>query len=232
MKITNILLCMALAGAMALSASKVSAAGPSTTSLPLKLTSISGTATTTADYNGTKTTTPYNQVTFNYKSLLLVISNQVYLNTGKIVPPNADLIFDPISGATYLTNAFGFNFNLAGICYVEIYDMATSFKGTFYNGSESDLCYVEFQAKGVGADGNYYNFDVYDTCKLTATYSGNIVALLTKTSAVKMTLTMQNGGGYAEYQNSDDGVISNCQFTFTGIGTAPSYVFPYAAWWW
>jgi hypothetical protein len=233
MKNIKSLLNLAIAGAMALSISSV-AAGPSlTTSLPLKLTSISGTAYTTANYNGLQTTTPYNQSSFNLKTIMQLVSNQVRLNSGKLVPADAELIYDPISYTTYLTNKFGYYYNLAGICYVQIYDIATSFAGNFYNGSENDMCYIEFQAKGTGPDGLYYNYDIYDTGKLSATYTGNIVALLTKTSSVRMSLSLQNGGGVVTYQASDDGVISGAQFTFTGVGTAPASAFPYAAnWWW
>ncbi len=92
---------------------------------------------------------------------------------------------------------------------------------------------MELEVYGRGPDGLYYEFDIYGAGKLTAAYGGKAVAVATKTSTVKMTMSVQNGSGYAEIQSSDDGIVSNGQFTFTGTGTAPSYVFPYAAnWWW
>ncbi len=91
MKTPNIMLCAIVAGAMALTAGKANAQGPST-SLPLKLTSVSGTAYVTADYNGKQTTTPYSTVSFNYQTVLSVISATVTRYSGKVVPANVDII--------------------------------------------------------------------------------------------------------------------------------------------
>ena len=83
-----------------------------------------------------------------------------------------------------------------------------------------------------GTDGLRYEIVMSGTGKLTATYGGKLPAILTKTSTVTMTLSLQNGSGYAEYQGSDDGVITDGQFTFSGSGQVPADVFPYSAWLW
>jgi hypothetical protein len=243
MKITSALL---VAVAVVLAASTASALPTIPTGLPLKLMSVSGTAHTTANYGSpaTATSNPYKQVSFNYKTLLSLISNQVYLNTRfeptgpVIVPMNVDLMFDPVSLQTYLTNNLGFYYPLSdngfrgNIAFVRFYEMATSFKGDFYAGSENDVVGMELVVIAYGADGLHYEIDIYGTGKMTATYGGKLPAILTKKSMVSMTLSLQNGSGYAEYQGSDDGVVNDGQFTFSGSGSAPASVFPYSAWWW
>ena len=67
---------------------------------------------------------------------------------------------------------------------------------------------------------------------MTATYTGNLAALLSKTSAVRMDVSLKNGTGYAEYQSSDDGMVGDGQFTLSGVGTVPSYAFPFSYYWW
>ena len=147
-------------------------------------------------------------------------------------------MFDPVSSQTYLTNNLGFYYQLSdngargNIAYVRLYNIATSFSGDFYAVSENDMLGLELVVIAYGADGLHYEIGIYGIGKLTATYGGKLPAILTKTSTVKMTLSAQNGSGYAEYQGSDDGVVSDGQFTFSGSGYAPAYVFPYSAWCW
>jgi hypothetical protein len=235
MKITKFILCAAVAGAMALIANKAAAEAQSVSgSLPLKLMSVSGTAYVTPYYGNTAATTAsqYATVSFNYNTVMQVITHQVYLNSGKIVPPNAYVVFDPISYQRYLTNSVGFYYNLNNIVYVYFYDIATSFKGDFYAGSENDVAGVELEIYGRGPDGSYYEFDIYGTGKLTASYGGKAVAVYTKTSTVSMTVsTTQSATGYAEIQDSDEGVIGNGQFTFSGSGTVSSSIFPFSSYW-
>ena len=176
----------------------------------------------------------------NYYLILLFIFVLGSCNVGKyeklddgiIVPKNVDLVFDPITGDTYLTNNLGFYYNLYDIVDAYIYDVATSFTGDFYAGSENDLIGVELDVYGYGPDGLYYEAEMYGTGNLTATYSGKLAAIASGKSQVKMSISLKNGSGYAEYKSSDDGVVTDGQFTFSGSGTAPSYVFPYAYYWW
>lgn len=231
---TKILLYVALSGVTMLTASKVSAAP--TMTMPLKLTSISGTTYTTDNFNGTKTPTPFVKTSFNLKSVLSLISEIVYHDTGKTVPSDVDLMYDPITDTTYLTNKFGYYLNLYGnglnIAEFFFEDVAASYTGAFYNGSEKDMVNFGLDVWGRAKDGKYYEIDMYSTFgTLSATYSGNIAALLTKTSAVKMSITVKEGTGYAEYQNSDDGIVGDGQMTLSGIGTTPYNAFPFSAYW-
>src|SRR5487761_2502512 len=100
MKLTKIVLCAAIAGVMTLAASKVAA-------FPLTLTSASGTLNTTAYYGSTSSTTS-NKITtasYNLKKLFMVITNQIALNSPtNPLPKDYDLVYDPYTMITYLTN--------------------------------------------------------------------------------------------------------------------------------
>jgi hypothetical protein len=232
MKTSKILLCSVLAGMIAFAAGNASARSEIMTSMPLKLMSVSGTAYTTANYDGTKTTTPYNQMSFNTKNVMDLIAGIIKERTGKVVPKDVELIYDPILDSTYLTNKFGYYYDTGNFAYVYFYDIATSYRGTFYNGSENDIVGVEFDVYGYNTDGLYYEFEIYGTGNLTASFTGNMAALLTKSAATRMNLTLKNGTGYAEYQSSDSGMVGDGQLTFSGMGAVPSYAFPFSAYWW
>ena len=72
MKLTKIILCAAIAGAMAFAANQASA-------FPLIIKSASGTLTTTANYgtNSATTTAKAVKASYNIKKLLQVVTNQI-----------------------------------------------------------------------------------------------------------------------------------------------------------
>ena len=193
---------------------------------PLKLNSVSGVMNTTAHYgtNIDSTSSKITKVSFNQKTLFLIISNQVALNSTNPVPKVFDLMFDPYTGVTFLTNNLGYYYNLSGIADVNIYEIATSFKGNANNGSENDVIGIELNIRGYGSDGLYYQAEIYGTGKLSANLKSNGTA--------KMNLSANNGSGYAEYKSSDSGVVSSGKFSFSGTGSASSTVMPYSIWWW
>ncbi len=125
--------------------------------------------------------------------------NAVTRYSGKVVPANVDIIYDPISGQRYLTNNAGFYYNLSGIVYIYIDEIATSFSGDFYAGVENDMTTMELEVYGRGPDGLYYEFDIYGAGKLTAAYGGKASLSQPKTSTVKMNhVSAKMVPGYAE----------------------------------
>ena len=219
MKLTKIMLCAAIAGAMTLAASKVSA-------FPLMLSSDSGQLNTTAYYGTTSATTTnkITKVSYNLKTLFVIITNQVALNSTNPVPKAYSLMYDPYTKVVYLTNNVGYFYNLSNIVTVSIYDIATAFNGTANGGSENDVIGVELDVFGHGPDGLYYEAESYGT--------GTLTTSLGSTGVAKMTISLKNGSGYAEFQTSDDGNVKKGKFSFSGSGIAPVGGLPYSVWWW
>ena len=218
MKLTKIILCAAIAGAMAFAANQASA-------FPLTIKSASGKLITTANYgtNSATTTAKASKVSYNLKKMLQVVTNQIWLNTSNATPLAYSLVYDPYTGITYLTNNIGYYHNLSGIAYVSIYDIATTFKGNANGGSENDTIGVELDIYGYGPDGLYYEAEAYGT--------GSLTASLNNQGVTKMTISLKNGSGYAEFESSDDGNVQGGSFSATGSGVAPVGGIPFSIWW-
>ena len=113
---------------------------------------------------------------------------------------------------------------MSGIADVRIRHIATSFKGTANGGSETDSALMELDVYGHAPDGLFYEAEAIGT--------GTLTANLNSKGIVKMTLSLKQGSGYGEFQGSDDGTVSNGQFTFSGSGTVPQGGLPYSVYWW
>jgi hypothetical protein len=226
MKITKLLLCATVAGAMAFAASKVSA-------FPLKLSAITGTISATPNYSPLYSTNKAQYITaaVTLKDVLLVVSNTVTINNHNNsitnpVPKDAYIAWDPVYGSDYgyLTNSSGYFQSLSGICYFDVEDIATSFNGNVSgNFTESDKIVFYADIYGYGPDGLYYEFyNDYGTGVLTYAVTQN---------GTKGTMTVYSeGGGYGALEDSDDGE-SNGKLLFTGTGTT-QFSGPYSLWWW
>src|SRR6267142_1944342 len=108
MKNKSILLGALILGASVFAIGKASA-------FPLYLTSASGTISYTPTYNNLSTSNSahISTVAVSMKTLMTVVSNQVFLNDATIVPKDAMIAYDPYAGAVYLTNTTtGFNHTL------------------------------------------------------------------------------------------------------------------------
>ena len=218
MKIKN-LLCSLAIGLAALAASKASA-------FPIYLTSLSGTITSTADYGSSAETTS-NKVTVTavtLKKVMLVVSNQVYLNSGgtNIVPATAKIAYNPANGTTFLTNSTGYYQSLSGIVVAYFDDIATSFHATATGGTESDTVIFGFYVQGTAPDGLYFYFGTWGSSRMTYSVNEN-------TQVGVMTVSAQ-GSDYGAYKASDDGV-SRGSLVFRGSGT-PEWEGPYSVAWW
>jgi hypothetical protein len=216
MKLTNMLLSATVVGAMAFAAGKASA-------FPLKLTSLSGTFTVTSNYEAIadSDSAKATKKSFSLKEVMTVITNQVFLNTGTNPPAGSYVVYDPYLSSTYLTNTDGYYHSLSGIVYLDVYDIATTFKGNGNGGAESDVCVAEFYVEGHGPDGLYYEIDMDESL-------GSIKAAYKSDGTAKMTISGK-GAGYGEYQSSDEGVSSG-KFTFSGTGT-PEWEGPFSVYW-
>lgn len=221
MKLTKILLCAAVAGAMTLAAGKVSA-------IPLELTSLTGTISATPSYSAISNTNKAHYITetIDMKKIMLIVSNQVAIdNHGtNLVPKDAKIIYDPYRSRTYLTNSLGYYQNLSGIAYFNIRDIATSFKGSVSaDGAESDKIVLYVDIYGYGPDGLYYEFELRSSVGML---SYNITGGGTK---VNMSITA-TGSGYGELKGSDEGVATG-KVVLAGKGT-PEFSGPFSLWWW
>jgi len=231
MKITKVLICAAVAGAMAFAASNASA-------FPLKLTSISGTISATTNYNFllyTNTTGATKAITkaVTMKQILLLVSNvvTVYNANNSItnpVPKDAYIAWDPINGSNYgyLTNSAGYFEDLSGpsCCYFYVEYVATTFKGNSVtgNGTENDKIVFYADIWGDGPDGLYYEFyNDYGT--------GTLNYVVTAGGAKGSMTIVSKGGGYGSLEGSDEGVSSG-KLVFTGKAT-PDFSGPYSLWW-
>lgn len=226
MKSTKLLLGAAVAGAMFFAAGTASA-------FPLKLTALSGTFTVTPSYsalagsygvlntNVAKATT----ASFNLKTMMIIITNQVFLNSGTTPPAGSYVVYDPYWFTTYLTNSAGYYYDLGASNIVTIYtdNMATTFKGgSNGGGTETDVTTEHLYVNGYGPDGLYYEGEIYGLGSLKYSDNGK--------NKIAMTIAC-SGAGYGEYKSSADGVTKG-SFTFTGASTLAEWVDPYPIYWW
>ncbi len=216
MKLTKVLMCAAVAGAMSFAAGNASA-------FPLKLTAVSGTLTVTSNYNtlaenGAKFVT----TSFNMKQIMTIITNQVRLSSGTNPPAGSYVVYDPYLNTTYLTNSSGFRYFLGGIVSFSVSDVATTYHGNNNGGSENDKCLLSLTIAGNGPDGFFYVAIINGQGTINASYNSN---------ADKATVTVSgNGAGFGESKNSQSGVAKG-SFTFKGTGS-PEWGGPYSIYWW
>jgi len=223
MKPGKLLLGAALAGTMALAASKA-------TAFPLYLTSASGTITYTAYYGATADTTANKAqvAAINLKSIMQLVTNEVNVVTGTNPPADVQIAYDPYTFSLYLTNSSGYYYSLGydSINDFDIYfyegDIATTFSSSS-NGSESesDTTVFGFGVSGYGSDGNFYEFEIYGRGKISFSVNSKGVASMTMSGS---------GVDSGAWQNSDDGVARG-SVSFRGKGT-PEWSGPYSIYWW
>jgi hypothetical protein len=216
MKNKSILLGALILGASIFAAGKASA-------FPLYLTSASGTISYTPIYNNlsTSNSTHISTVAVNMRSIMTVVSNQVFLNDAVIVPKDAMIAYDPYANVTYLTNSTGFSNNLSGIVSVNLREIATSFRQGNNGTSENDKVLVSLRVRGTAPDGLYFEINFQGR--------GTLLFSADKNNKGSMAISLAQGAGYGAYKDSDDGVSSG-GFAFRGKGT-PEWSGPYSTWW-
>ena len=211
-----------LMGGLILAAAVFAAARAS--AFPLSLTSASGTISYTPTYNNlaSSNATKISTVAVNLKTIMTVVSNQVFLNDTTIVPKDAVITYDPYAGGSaYLTNGAGFYHDLSGIVTVSLSDIATTFKLGSNGGTEHDTILVALRIQCIAPDGLYFEFRVQGR--------GTLQFSVDKNNKGSMSLSLSKGARYGAYKNSADGVSSG-GFTFRGKGT-PEWSNAFSTWW-
>jgi len=216
MKNMKILLGALTLGVTAFVAGKASA-------FPLALVSASGTISYTPSYSQIQGTNVarISKVSVTMKSIMTVVSNEVFLRSQTMAPKDAVIAYDPYQDVTFLTNKSGFHYGLSGIVTVDLQDIATSFHGNPHGGSESDTIVISLRVYGRGPDGTYFEFYVNG--------QGTLQFSVDKNNKGSMSLSLSGGADYGEYKNSDDGV-SKGGFTFKGTGT-PEWSEAFSTYW-
>jgi len=226
MKMTKILLCAVVVGAMAFTAKQASA-------FPLALKTESGTMNLTGTYgplgDPSLTSNKIAKVSYNLKKVLACITNELQLRgTNSTTPLNYTFMYDPYTQICFLTNADGYFVNLtsSNIATVFLDDVVTSFKGSGNGGSEKDLINVELWIHNVRPPQSEISvqFDAFGPGTISASENGN-------TGIAKMTIT-EKGIGFTDFNNSDEGIITGSTFTFTGTGTPGENQLPFSIYWW
>jgi hypothetical protein len=192
---------------------------------PLYLKSVSGTITYTPSYKSLYNTNvaKLSTVSVNMKTIMTVVSNQVFQMFETNAPAGSVIAFDPYKGTTYLTNKSGFYANLSEIVYIRIREVATAFRTKTSGIVENDVAVVDLDIYGDAPDGTYFEFEVYG--KATVQYNVN------KQGIASMRVSMSRGSDYGEYKGSDEGV-SVGGFTFSGSGPAEwDGPFSTGSWW-
>ena len=191
---------------------------------PLYLISASGKInyTPSYDYLGTSNVVKRTFVSVNMKTLMTIVSNQVFRVAAVSVPRDARIAYDPYDGSTFLTNKTGFYKSLTDIVTVRIRELSTSFKQGTNTVTESDATVARLDVYGYGPDGRFFEFRLEGY--------GSLRYNVERNQRASMRISVQGAGGYGEYQDSDEGVSSG-NFTFSGTG-APQWSGPYSAYWW
>jgi lipopolysaccharide export system protein LptA len=187
----------------------------------LKLTSVSGTFTVTPSYSAItdSSSAKATKASFNLKKVMVVITNQVFLNSGTNPPAGSYVVYDPYLFTTYLTNSDGYYYDLSGIVAIYIEDIATTFKGNGTGGSETDVTIADLDVYGQGPDGLNYEVGIYGLGSIKVSY---------KTDKATVTIS-GSGADEGEYQSSDYGITKG-SFTLKGSGT-PEWSGPYSIYW-
>jgi hypothetical protein len=231
MKLTQILLCAAVAGTIAFVAGKASA-------FPLTLKFLSGKLTTTAYYgdSAATTTNKYTVKSFNLKEVMFLITNTVASTAPGVTLPekvalavdlyNTNNIRGIFARNVYLTNSQGFYFSLtdSNLASFSIGGMATKFKSDAKGGgSENDVVQAHLIIGGVHDQNfEYYEIEIGGTGKLNMN--------LNRDGMATMTFSV-NGDGFGVCQSSDAGVCVG-SFTLKGSGVVPTDGMPYSVYWW
>ena len=209
-------------------------AADNVSAFPLKLTSLTAQVAVTPSFddiqtNGIASTNVAKMrvETFDLKKIMLVVSNQTFLDYGVVVPAGSYLTWDPYSFSSDLqiTNSSGFSTNYnSGHCTME--DMATSFTGkNDGSGSEQDSIRIYLYISGYAADGKYYEVQADDG-------SGTFAASVSSDASgnkENMTVRCDNAAGYGEIASSSSGVTRSIKFIFSGSGSGETI--PYSTVW-
>jgi hypothetical protein len=217
MKRSKAVLFAAIAGALALAATK-------TMAFPLYLKSFNGTLSVTPSFSAISSTNKVKltKVSFKTKDVINFIIDRVGVVSGTNAPSDVQVVYDAYLNQTYLTNSSGYYRNLSGIANTRIYDIGAAWNSGNSSGSENDVALLFLDVYGYDSNDDYYEFEVYG--QGTLKYSGN-------DKKVTMTLKCSNGSDYGEYQSSDDGVCRG-SFTFSGSTDNPEWSGPFAPYWW
>ena len=224
---TKILLCAAVAGAIAFAASKASA---SVVAFPLVKLNLSGFITGSAgatNNNGTVTKgSPFQKYSFNTQKLINLfnaspafksaLTNQFGSASSNQVPAGSYIVWNIYTDSLIITNKNGFSFDLdydnSGFGFIEIYN--NYLLGTFTRsdktgaGSEQDSTGVYFNINDY--NGNY--IEVYGAATLNWSY-GTMSVGSQKTT---LSVTMSGKSYYAQLSGNQFAP----QFQASGSGTA------------
>ncbi len=191
---------------------------------PLKLTSVTGTITTTATYGANATTTSNlaSKVSVTLNHVITVLSNEVFLDLGTAAPPDMHIVLDPYTGGLYLTNGSGFHYDIKGngLGNFRIRDVATSFNTA--TTVEQDAMVVDLGFNGREPNGQSFEFDLRTSARFKFTVNASGLGTVN--------LSGKGGVGYGEVNSSDSGV-SFGSFTATGSGV-PEWSGPFSVYWW
>ena len=229
MKMTKILVCAAVAGAMAFAAGKASAAGPIFPLVKLNLSgTITGSAGTTND-NGTVTKgSPFQKYSFNTQKLIdlfnasptfqKALTNQFNSVTSNAVPEGSYIVWDIWNEELIITNKNGFSFTLDSnksgddFGYLDFY--TDYLIGTFTRndktgaGHEQDLTGVYIQLY----DYNGNEIEIYGAATLNWSYS----AMSVGSQKTTVSVSMSGKNEYGELKGNQAAPT----FSASGSGTA------------
>jgi hypothetical protein len=190
---------------------------------PLTLTSLTGAITATAQYGGTAatTTSPAEKVSVTLNHVITVLSNDVFVTFGTNAPEDMRIALDPFNYGLYLTNKFGFFFDIAGNKFgnFRIRDIATTFNTT--NHTEQDVIVLDLSFNGNEPGGQTFVYNLRGSA--TFTFTVNSVGVSTAS------LSCRNGTGYGETNSSASGVAVGA-FKAAGSGV-PEWTGPYSVYW-
>ena len=195
-----------------------------TAAFPLYLISASGKIGYTPSYDNLNASNEVKRlfVSVNLKTLMTVVSNQVFLAASVSAPKDAMIAYDPYDGGTFLTNKTGFYQSLQDIVAVKVLELSTSFKQSASSFTESDVTVTRLDVFGYAPDGRFFEFRLEGYGSVRYNVAAN--------QRASMRISVQGAGGYGEDQHSEEGVSSG-NFIFSGTG-APQWSGPYSAYWW
>jgi hypothetical protein len=197
-------------------------AGNRLSAFPLTLTSVRGVISTTHHYGTTAVTTTDPAVKFavTLPRLLLVLSNDYFIDQGQVAPRDMRVVLDPFTEALYLTNHSGFFYDLVGPGFgsFRIRNVATTFNTNTQ--VEQDTAEVDLNFSGtLPGGGGSFVFDLRNSA----------VVKFTVTSGVGTMTISGKGLGYGEINSSDSGVSVGA-IKAAGSGT-PEWSGPYSVYW-
>ena len=244
MKLTQTLLCAAIAGAMAFAAGKASSAPAQY--LPLPKVSISGTITytTAITTNGAVVKGTLKTVSFTTKSLIdllnasptfkSALTNEFSSISSNQVPAASYFIYDIYNEDLIITNKNGFAFNLydnlsaVDFGYLNIDNNVLigsfSLNTNTSAGSESDVTGVEF----IFDDHNGNLVDNYGNGTLKWSFGKEDGSSNQK---VSLSVNMVPAGYEAEVNGNSDAFSQKTSISGSGSATVPALNYPFYVWW-